>query len=296
MNKENWMGAHPELGRLRIDQLILPGSHDSGMDKQAPNFSIPQEITQDVPCIEQIRGGIRVLDLRVQLHHSYTPDQPARYQLYHLTSSGRTVLGDVVMALEQFYENPANAREIIVLNFHQFDKFSDEEHARFQQLLDEHLEPRMIHYDLNTLTLDQLWQHYPGRTLVIAYNGPAPYRYWEGVNHGWVGRNTPSTHELKAFMDEIAMGERYRLPLGSIQCAKYNKFIFTPDDFSDKIDEWFESRDMDSYIQQFRIINTDWSLRSRIVENCIHASRYKAWHMGRSAVDAQRSKSPAASG
>lgn len=280
MNNENWMGAHPELGRLRIDQLILPGSHDAGMDKQAPNFSIPQEITQDVPCIEQIRGGIRVLDLRVQLHRSYTPDQPARYQLYHLTSSGRTVLGDVVLALEQFYANPANAREIIVLDFHAFDRFNAEEHARFQQLLDEHLEPRMIHYDMNALTLDQLWQQHPGRTLVIAYNGPAPYRYWEGVHHGWIGKNTPSTRELKAFMDEIAMGAQYRLPLSSIQCAKYNKFIFTPDDFSDKIDEWFESRDMDSYIQRFRIINTDWSLRSRLVDNCIHANRVRAQHLG----------------
>lgn len=91
MNNENWMTAHPELGRLRIDQLILPGSHDSGMDKLAPGFNIPQEVTQDVPCIEQIRSGIRVLDLRVRVHRSFAPDQPEHYQLYHPTSSGRTV-------------------------------------------------------------------------------------------------------------------------------------------------------------------------------------------------------------
>lgn len=38
MNKQNWMGNLPELGRLRIDQLVLPGSHDSGMDKDADNI------------------------------------------------------------------------------------------------------------------------------------------------------------------------------------------------------------------------------------------------------------------
>ncbi|MDR2308903.1 MAG: hypothetical protein LBE53_17140 [Paucimonas sp.] len=280
MNNENWMTAHPELGRLRIDQLILPGSHDSGMDKLAPGFNIPQEVTQDVPCIEQIRGGIRVLDLRVRVHRSFTPDQPERYQLYHLTSSGRTVLIDVVMALQAFYDNPANAREIIVLDFHAFDDFSAKEHERFQQLLDEHLEPRMIHYHLNDLTLDQLWQQHPGRTLVIAYNGPAPYRYWEGVRHGWIGSNTPSTRRLKVFMDEVAAEKPFRLPLSSIQCAKYNKIITTPDDFSDKIDEWFESKDMDSYIQHFRIINTDWALRSNLVANCIHANRMRAQYVG----------------
>jgi hypothetical protein len=280
MSNENWMGKHPELGRLRIDQLILPGSHDSGMDKQAPNFSIPQEITQDVPCLAQLRGGIRVLDLRVQAHRSFRLDQPERYQLYHLTSSGRTVLGDVVMALEAFYQSPANAKEIIILDFHQFHGFSDEEHNRLHELLDQHLKARMIHYDLKDLTLDQLWRQHPGKTVVIAYNGPSPYRYWQGVAHGWIGSNTPSTTTLKAFMDEWAQKQQFRLPLSSIQCAKYNKLFFTPDDFSDKIDAWFESKDINSYIQHFRIINTDWSLRSRIVDNCIHASCLRARALG----------------
>ncbi|QXI38661.1 hypothetical protein [Pseudomonas xantholysinigenes] len=274
MSNENWMGKHPELGRLRIDQLILPGSHDSGMDKQAPNYNFRQEVTQDVPCLAQLRGGIRVLDLRVQAHRSFRPDQPERYQLYHLKSSGRTVLGDVVMALETFYRNPANAKEIVILDLHQFDGFSNEEHSRLQELLEKHLNKRMIDYNLRDLTLDQLWQQRPGKTVVIAYNGPSSDRYWRGVAHGWIGSNTPSTTKLKAFMDEWAQKRKQqrRLPLSSIQCAKYNKLFFTPDDFSDKIDAWFESKDINSYIQNFRIINTDWSLRSRIVDNCIHAN------------------------
>ncbi|MHA7114912.1 PI-PLC domain-containing protein [Pseudomonas promysalinigenes] len=276
MNKQNWMGSLPELGRLRIDQLILPGSHDSGMDKQADNIVPPQEVTQDVACIEQIRGGIRVLDLRVRANREYTPDSPNRYKLYHLSTSGRTVLGDIVAELQRFYAEPGNEREIIILDFHQFDNFSAQEHEWLLAMLDKHLGQRIIPYDLHPLTLEQLWNDYPGKTVVIAYNDKAAPGHWDGVEQVWMGENTPSTAELKAFMDHNSKRYKPDGTLRSIQCAKYNKVLFTPDDFSDKIDEWFESVDLDSYIQGFHIINTDWSLRSRIVDNCIHACLLRA--------------------
>ncbi|MFJ4350192.1 hypothetical protein ACIPZ5_04735 [Pseudomonas sp. NPDC089428] len=276
MNNQNWMGNLPELGRLRIDQLILPGSHDSGMDKQADNIVPPQEVTQDVPCIEQIRAGIRVLDLRVRANREYSPDSPYRYKLYHLSTSGRTVLGDVVSELGVFYEDPANKREIIILDFHEFDNFSAQEHEWLLAMLDKHMGQRIIPYDLHALTLDQLWNDHPGKTVVIAYNDPAGGDHWNGVEQVWMGENMPSTEELKAFIDQNSQRYKPDGTLRSIQCAKYNKVVFTPDDFSDKIDEWFDSKDLDSYIQGFHIINTDWSLRSRIVDNCIHACQLRA--------------------
>lgn len=276
MNKENWMGSLPELGRLRIDQLVLPGSHDSGADKQSDSLTLPQEITQDVSCIEQIRGGIRVLDLRVRANREYLPDSPNRYKLFHLNTSGRTLLGDVIYELNKFYGKPENAKEIVILDFHQFDNFSPNEHRWLQGVLEKYIGQRLIPWHLKDLTLDQLWRDHPGKTVVIAYNTESPGAHWDGVYQAWIGRNTPTTSELKAFMDEVAAEGRELDPLHAIQCAKYNKGVFTPDDFSDKIDEWFESRDLGSYIQNFHIINTDWSLRSRIVDNCIHASLLRA--------------------
>jgi hypothetical protein len=276
MNKQNWMSNLPELGRLRIDQLILPGSHDSGMDKNADNIVPLQEVTQDVSCIEQIREGIRALDLRVRANREYTPDSPYRYKLYHLSTSGRTVLGDVVLELNRFYEDPANEREIIILDFHQFDNFSPQEHEWMLAMLDQHMGHRIIPWSLHGLTLNELWNDHPGKTVVIAYNHDTAEAHWDGVEQVWMGENTPSTEELKAFMDGKARRYKPDGTLRSIQCAKYNKGVFTPDDFSDKIDEWFHSQDLNSYIQGFHIINTDWSLRSRIVDNCIHACQLKA--------------------
>ncbi|WP_296269164.1 hypothetical protein [Pseudomonas sp. UBA6562] len=275
MNYQHWMGDSPEIGCLRIDQLILPGSHDSGMDKEADSFTVPQEVTQDVPCIEQIQKGVRVLDLRVRANHEYTPDEIGRYKLYHANPSGRTVLGDVINRLNHFYDDVANQREIVILDFHELDHFSDSEHTWLQDMLRKYMGQRLIPYALHDLTLDQLWREHPGKTVVIAYHHAKRGEHWPGVEQVWMGENTPSTDELKAFMDKAASESRSG-KLWSIQCAKYNKVVFTPDDFSDKVDLWFESRDLESYIQKFAIINTDWTLRSRLVDNCVHACRLRA--------------------
>ncbi|WP_157384294.1 hypothetical protein [Pseudomonas helleri] len=52
--------------------------------------------------------------------------------------------------------------------------------------------------------------------------------------------------------------------------------FFVPDDFSDTIDSWFLSENEHSYIQNFFIINTDWTTRSQLVKNCRHANQLKA--------------------
>lgn len=278
MNYQRWMGDLPEIGCLRIDQLVLPGSHDSGMDKKADSLTVPQEVTQDVPCIEQIQGGVRVLDLRVRANREYTPNELGRYKLYHLNPSGRTLLGDVINQLNHFYDDPANQREIVILDFHELDNFGASEHTWMQEMLQRHMGQRLIPYALRDLTLDQLWREHYGKTVVIAYNHAKRAEHWPGVEQVWMGENTPSTDELKAFMDKIASQNRSGR-LWSIQCAKYNKVVFTPDDFSDKIDLWFKSQDLQSYIQKFAIINTDWTLRSRLVDNCIHACQLRAQAM-----------------
>lgn len=166
--------------------------------------------------------------------------------------------------------------DLVILDFHGFDNFSDQEHAWLLEMLERELGQRIIPWALHALTLDELWNEHPGKTVVIAYNSSARGQHWRGVEQVWIGEDTPSTVELKAFMDEKARRYKADYSLRSIQCAKYNKVVFTPDDFSDKLDDWFESRDAQSYIQNFHIINTDWSLRSRIVDNCIHACQIRA--------------------
>jgi hypothetical protein len=290
--RHDWMRRMPQIGTLRIDQLVLAGTHDSGSDKQAPQAMLPQEYTQDVSPAKQIEAGIRALDLRVSFVDCYAVGDPRRFQLYHLTLTGRTVSGDIFDMLEHFYngafEPTDTQKEIIILDFHQFEHFTDAIHDEFIGLIDEKLRHRLIRYEDQTLSINELWAHHPGRTVVAAYNkGNDHPLLWPGVDQLWSGSNLNTTKALKVFMDGTTQSRKQDYQLQAIQCAKYVLPFHVPDDFSDKVDEWFHSVDIDSYIQNFHIINTDWSLRSRIIENCIHACHVRA------AAYAQHSESSA---
>ena len=272
-----WMGQTKQLKNLLIGQLILPGSHDSGSDKEAPNFQLPQEITQDVSPRKQVLHGIRVLDLRVAFYSKYAPGQPERFQLFHRTSSGRTVANDILAMLLDFFKDPQAQQEIIVLDFHEFRDFTAQAHEELETLIANTLQSRMIPHRLETLTVGEIWGQYPGQNVVIAYNhGTNNPTFWRGVDHYWSGDNDNTTQKLKVFMDSTIGKYKPRYKLVSIQCAKYVWPFFVPDDFSDKIDLWFESINKDSYIQNFFIINTDWSTRSQVVRNCKHANQIRA--------------------
>lgn len=272
-----WMAQTANLQHLRIDELILPGSHNSGSDKQSSNLGLPQEFAQDVAPLEQLRNGIRVLDLRVRFYDGYPVGSPERFQLYHLTSSGRTVAIDIVQGVLDFYEElestGAPAREIVILDFHQFDGFSQEAHEELQALLTDKLAQRTVPYALSGATLEQIWHQYPGQNVVIAYNhNGISDDLWDGVDQRWPGENLFNTNVLKAFVDQVAEEYKSDYMLSAIQCAKYSLPFHAPTDLSHKVDEWFASIDENSYIQNFYIINTDWSLRSELIANCRHAN------------------------
>ena len=276
-----WMANIPHLGCLRIAELILPGTHNSGMDKKSPNFNWLQETTQDVSPEQQIQQGIRALDLRVSFYESYPMPDPRRFQLFHGTSSGRNIGNDILAPVLQFYRDVerdgSDAREIIILDFHEFKGFTPQAHQQLHEQVLETLGERLIPYALRSLTLDEFWTEHPRRNVVIAYNvAQSSVAFWDGVDQRWSGSNLNNTRELKAFMDTVAASGKSDTYLEAVQCAKYVLPFHVPDDFSDKIDEWFHSEDEHSYIQNFRIINTDWSLRSNIVSNCMHANQIKA--------------------
>ena len=279
-NPLGWMAQTPDVQHLRIDELILPGTHDSGSDKQSPNWSYPQEITQDESPLEQLRHGVRVLDLRVSHYDKYPSGDPRRFQLFHRTSSGRTIAIDIVEAVREFFaeleSSGAAAREVVILDFHQFDRFTDEVHAELQSMVFDALGTRVIPYELRTLSLGRIWDQFPGQNVVIAYNDEnVKQDGWDGVSQRWAGEVLYNTNTLKRLADRIAAEHKDAFYLHSLQCAKYSLPFHAPTDLSHKVDEWFESVDENSYIQNFYIINTDWTSRSRLVANCRQANEIR---------------------
>lgn len=277
----DWMAHIPELAQLRIDQLILPGAHNAGSDKLSPNFAVPQEMAQDVAPLEQLRQGVRALDLRVAFYSKYEKGDPRRFQLFHLTSSGRTVAGDILACVHAFFEeleqNGSPAQEIVILDFHRFKNFSEIVHREFQNLLTNTLGPRAVPRRLSRLTLENIWRDHPGKNVVIAYNhSSGDELLWHGVKQRWPGENLFNTNTLKAFVNEVAVENKPEFSLTAIQCAKYSLPLHAPSDLSLKIDQWFASTDENSFIQNFYIINTDWTLRSTLVTQCRHANGVRA--------------------
>jgi hypothetical protein len=277
----NWMARTTGLGGLRVDELILPGTHNSGSDKQSPNVGLPQEFAQDVSPHEQLRNGIRVLDLRVRFYPSYPEGSVRRFQLFHLTSSGRTVAVDILQRTGEYFaeveQDGSKAREIVILDFHQFEQFTAQAHEELQALIYSSMGTRLLPYALRGLALGQLWNEHPGKNVIVAYNhGSAGHELWRGVEQCWPGQNLFNTNTLKAFVDRIGNQSKRDFQLKAVQCAKYSLPFHAPTDLSHKVDEWFESVNENSYIQNFFIINTDWSLRSKIVSNCQHANQIRS--------------------
>lgn len=277
----DWMAQTPELAPLRIDQLILPGAHNAGSDKLSPNSGIPQEKAQDVAPLEQLRQGVRALDLRVAFYSKYEKGDPRRFQLFHLTSSGRTVAGDILAGVHAFFEeleqNGSPAREIVILDFHQFKDFTELTHREFQGLLTTTLGTRTLPRTLRQLTLEAIWNAHPGKNVVLAYNrSSGDELLWPGVKQRWPGASLFNTNTLKAFVNEVAVENKPEFSLTAIQCAKYSLPLHAPSDLSRKIDQWFESTDENSFVQNFYIINTDWTLRSALVAHCRHANGVRA--------------------
>lgn len=66
----NWMGRLPDT--MRLNQLMMPGSHDAGMSETHHcQFYIPTGLvlTQSLPISGQLASGSRYLDIRIDYDH-----------------------------------------------------------------------------------------------------------------------------------------------------------------------------------------------------------------------------------
>lgn len=279
--RSTWMSHYASARQHRIADCTLPGTHNSGMDKEADYVRDP-ETCQDRSPLRQLLTGIRVLDLRVRHYSGIGAGLPDRFRIFHRDDSGRTIKEDILDAVLEFQRHSPSAgdprKEIIILDFHQFNDFDDAAHHELAQLIKTKLGPALVPPWMNDLSIGQIW-NMGTLNVVIAYNAtPRDIMFWKGVNQRWIGRNVVSSDELKRFMDTVAAEEKPQDELRSIQSAKYVQTfpIPVPDDISSSLADWFWADDPNSFINKFFIINTDWSMRQRLIDNCIHSNTLKA--------------------
>ncbi|MGC1330526.1 hypothetical protein [Pseudomonas sp.] len=271
--REDWMNRYDGVRSLRIQDCILPGTHNSASDKEAKRAP-SNETCQDVSPLKQLRAGIRVLDLRVQFYAGYPANDPRRFSIFHQGNSGRTVRDDILGGLAHFRSTPGfnTSREMVILDFHEFKGFNKAAHLELAKLIKGSVGvERLVTPSMATMTIGQIWSKGPANT-VIAYNsGERDSSFWSGVNQRWIGSNTPTDNALRDFIAAVGREKKGATELKAVQAAKYALPGFVPNDKSDKLMTWFASGEGKPILNHY-IINTDWSLRQRLVDNCIHGN------------------------
>jgi hypothetical protein len=280
--RTHWMRAHGVVNNLPIHMAILPGTHNSGFDKQAASTP-SSEVCQDVAPYHQLTAGIRVLDLRVQHYWGYLVGDPRRYSIFHSTNNGRTVQGDILDAVRMFRQSSDGdtQREIVILNFHEFRNFTADAHRELAGIIKSYLGESIISPVYRDLTVSQIWTLPNYKNVVISYNAdPRDALFWKGVNQRWIGSNTPSDKELKAFIDRVGNEVKPAGELRAIQAHRMAPVIYIPSDISGSLMSWFAAGNASSPIMKYYIINCDWSLRHRLVDNIIYSNQFRSRALG----------------
>lgn len=111
-DRANWM--RDRLGRLgtkKIEDLILPASHDSGM--YTAGLSIVAK-TQELSILGQLENGIRYFDLRPKYDAG-----DDRFDIHHGGVEGPTLAA----VLDQIKTFASSHRELIIIDFSHFEDF-----------------------------------------------------------------------------------------------------------------------------------------------------------------------------
>lgn len=150
MQYASWMrDAAPSIESRRLWELTLPGSHNAGaVDLRSVtllDFGSAWANTQGCPIREQLKAGIRYLDLHVQYLHL---DAAAEAYLVHTPAGGITTFfgqSVEVMLQEVAAYLRAHPQEVVVLHFSRFYAMTPDRHrrlaARIQELLGQWLIP-----------------------------------------------------------------------------------------------------------------------------------------------------------
>lgn len=145
----NWMAAHAgQLGQLRLMDIVLPGTHDSGTyaisgsspvmpDADSDVAKIAKWVpmsrgaiagwakTQTLTTLEQLERGIRYFDLRLAAKQ-YNPHPKDIYATHSLAGAS---LAQILSDLVTFLGRTENRREIVVLDMNHWYNEVDVPHA-----------------------------------------------------------------------------------------------------------------------------------------------------------------------
>lgn len=275
LDKQKWMSNVLEIDRLRLTDIVWPGTHNAGMDKKAPNYEVVVgnwTTCQNDSFAWQLANGARAFDIR--LGCTAGPVVPVFY-FHHNGYQSHRILDELIDAVTTFLDR--NPDEFIVLDFHQLgDAAKPFDYQQFSDLLMLRLGSRLIRSSDAFSTVEQLKRASSQRRIVMAAQAKprldSEY-FWPQILHKWNGKAFTDTSDLQSHIQATLVGAPYDTFLWSLPATCYSLFG-GPQRIKNQINDWFHtSRD---WVTRCSIISTDFFDEADIVRYCWSATSMKA--------------------
>jgi 1-phosphatidylinositol phosphodiesterase len=267
----------PSIDVLNLGQLILPGAHNSGVDRKA-NYVAPGvahwAACQNNSFYEQLRNGARALDARVE----YDVDSRGvgTFWFQHNGMRSSRSLENLIMQLLRFLaENPD---EFVLLDFHELKSANTAfDHQEFNRFLLAHLGPRIIASSNRHLSLGQLKAASRVQRIWVAaerHQALDRDRFLPKVDHQWSGIGDTGIEELEAHVTRVMNNPPTGSMPWSLSATSYS-LALGPVDIKEHLDRWFDA-ESGQWVHGCSVINADFFEESRLVHNCRSANIIKA--------------------
>lgn len=270
LSAHEWMSSIPVIDTLTLGELVLPGAHNSGVDKKA-TYAFPGVVhwaaCQNTPFYQQLLDGTRALDLRLE------QDEQGNFWFQHSNFRSSRALEDLIMAVDRFLAG--NPNEFLVLDFHELSSNSAPFNGHeFSRIIMTHLGKRIIPTDNSDLTLGELKRISPLQRVMVAAGGDLDRRYFNSkIEHQWSGIDDANVIELQGFITRVMQSPpRGSLPW-SLSATSYNK-AWGPVNIHEHLDRWFDPR-RNYWVLKCSIINADFIEQSDLVLLCRTANLMK---------------------
>ncbi|MBA4362156.1 MULTISPECIES: phospholipase [Pseudomonas] len=275
LDKQKWMSNVLDIHRLKLTDIVWPGAHNAGMDKQAPNYDVVignWTTCQNGSFAWQLSNGARAFDIR--LGYTEGADQSIFY-FHHNGYQSHRVLDELMTDVSAFLDR--NPDEFIVLDFHQLaDGSKPFDYQKLNDLLVSRLGQRVIPPGDAEKTIGELKRISSRRRVVLAAHGRRELDedyFWPRIPHKWINKRFTDTEDLQNHVSSALEDAPYETFLWSLSATSY-AFLGGPQDIKIQINDWFNpTRD---WVTRCSIINTDFFDESEIVRYCWTANSMKA--------------------
>ncbi|AWM92150.1 phospholipase [Pseudomonas sp. 31-12] len=275
LDKRRWMSNVLDIGRLKLTDLVWPGTHNAGMDKKAPNYEVVLgnwTTCQNDSFAWQLANGARAFDIR--LGYTAGPQDPVFY-FHHNGYQSHRILDELIDAVTAFLDE--NPDEFILFDFHQLgDASKPFDHSQLYDLLMRRLRLRLISAWGAFRTIEQLKSDSSQRRIVLAAPpNLAVYsdNFWPSITHKWNGKVFTDASDLHSHIRTTLIDAPYTTFLWSLPATCYS-LLGGPQHIKTQINDWFHTtRD---WVTRCSVISTDFFEESEIVRYCWSANSMKA--------------------